>query len=324
MNDKGYFVKFTFLAVMIGVVLFSRMAYPAAAPTSLAEVTSVARSNMPSSSVPTFVLPSTAVSAGANAGAGTTTDDHLSSIPSLRTAAPVIQNTASLAADMKTGAIYDATGADRRWPTASLAKLMAATIVADKFDPTTRITITEGMFAADLQEQTLVVGRTYTVNDLLHLMLLPSSNVAAEAVAAFYGRDAFIAEMNARAAEWGMEDTHYDDPSGISAGDESTANDLLILAQKIYTDYPQLLAITRTPQYSITEQSSGKSILIKSINDFAGEADFVGGKTGHTEQADGNLLSVFRYGGRVFCIIVLGSNDRFGDTKTLYDWLKGT
>lgn len=315
MND-GNFLKFIFLAAVIGAVLFSRMAYPAAAPSSLAEISpSAAKSN--AAAVPMFVLPSTAVSAGSAVAAGNVTGAATSAV-----ATPVLMDAASLVANLTTGAVYEATNTGERWPTASLAKLMSATIVLDKLNPATKITITESMFATDPSEFTLVVGSTYTVSDLLHLMLLPSSNVAAEAVATFYGRDAFMAEMNARATAWEMADTHYDDPSGISAGDQSTANDLMKLAQKIYANYPQILQISRLQQYYVTEQNSGKKILIKSINDFAGEPDFIGGKTGHTDQADGNLLSLFNHDGQVVLIVVLGSNGRFNDTKTLYDWYK--
>ena len=248
--------------------------------------------------------------------------DSPSVLPAKTVPPPALLDEASLVADLKTGTMYETVNADRRWPTASLTKLMSATVVADKLDPSTRITITENMFSADPSEQTLTVGGTYTVSDLLRLMLLPSSNVAAEAVAAFYGRDAFLAEMNARAAAWGMASTHFDDPSGISAGDQSSADDFLKLAQKIYADYPQLFQITRTPQYTVIEENSGRKSVIKSINDFAGEADFVGGKTGHTDQAGGNLLSVFRNGSRIVFIVVLGSDDRFGDTQALYGWYK--
>lgn len=306
---------------MIGAVLFSRMAYPAAAPTTLAEMNS-AKPSAQSGEVPLFVLPQVVVSAQGGAGDASSADANVPAPLSTRIAPPpALQDAAVLAADLKTGTAYDAVNTDRRWPTASLTKLMSATIIEDKLDPSTRITITENMFAADPQEQTLVVGGTYTVSDLLRFMLLPSSNVAAEAVAAFYGRDAFLAEMNARAAAWGMEDAHFDDPSGISAGDQSTANDFLKLAQKIYADYPQIFQISRTPQVSITEENSGKKIVIKSINSFAGEPDFVGGKTGRTDQAGGNLLSVFRNGSKTFFIVVLGSDDRFGDTQKLHDWL---
>lgn len=314
MNNN--FVKFTFLVVVIGAVLFSRIAYPVATPANLAKITGATKPSAPAGGVPTFVLPpasSAAVSAESGAGNSTGTD---ASIP------VALQNAASLVADIKTGTVYDAVRVGERWPTASLAKLMTATVVLDNFNLAARITITEPMFALDPTEQTLVVGGTYTAADLLNAMLLPSSNVAAEALAAFYGKDAFLQMMNARAAAWGMEDTHFDDPSGISAADQSTASDLLKLAKMIYTSYPRILQITRTLQAYVTEQNSGKKTLIKNINGFAGEADFVGGKTGHTNEASGNLLSVFRYNGHSLLIIVLGSDDRFSDTQKLYDWYK--
>ena len=128
--------------------------------------------------------------------------------------------------------------------------------------------------------------------------------------------------MNARAASWGMTNTHYDDPSGLSAGNESTPDDLLKLAQKIYTNYPQILQITRTPEVTLTEISTGKKIVVKSINDFAGRPDFIGGKTGYTDEADGNLLSIFNYENRPLLVIVMGTSDddRFDNTLALYNW----
>src|SRR6185437_4224032 len=141
----------------------------------------------------------------------------------------------------------------------------------------------------------LVVGGTYTVEDLLHVMLMPSSNVAAEAMADYIGHDKFMQEMNQRAAQWGMSSTYFDDTSGISAGNESTANDLKILAQHVYTQYPGVLALTDTHQITITNLANGKRSLVTSINDYAGEPEFIGGKTGHTEQAGDNLLSIFDY-----------------------------
>ena len=130
--------------------------------------------------------------------------------------------------------------------------------------------------------------------------------------------------MNARAAAWGMANTHYDDPSGLSSGNQSTADDLLLLAQKIYSDYPKVLAITRTTQATATELGSGTKTLVKSINDFAGEADFIGGKTGYTTIADGNLLSIFKYKNRPILVIVLGTDeaDRFTNTERLFSWFK--
>ena len=316
---NGHFMKFVFLVAVLGAVLFSRMAYPTASPADLANV-GTAKGNAGYQAVPLFILPSIAVSAGA-------VDTSIADVSQVAEtqgtqSAPKLQAAASLVADLTSGTVFEGTNSDKRWPTASITKLMTAAVAVDKVDPATKISITEDMFAVDPTEQTLVIGGTYSVADLLQMMLLPSSNVAAEAIADFYGKGAFLTEMNIYATRWGMGNTYFGDPSGITATNQSTANDLLKLAQKIYMSYPQIFGTTRTSETYITEVNSGKRMLIKSIDTFAGEPDFIGGKTGHTDEASGNLLSVFRYGGRPILTIVLGTNDRFSDTQKLYDWFK--
>jgi D-alanyl-D-alanine carboxypeptidase len=195
--------------------------------------------------------------------------------------------------------------------------------VLDQLTPSTTITITPQMFAADPDEYTLVIGGTYTVEDLLHVMLMPSSNVAAQAMTDYIGQAQFMNEMNARAQAWGMTSTYFADPSGISAANESSANDLLILAQHIYNNYPEILALTNTPVTTITELNSGKKITVRSINKFAGTPGFVGGKTGNTPQADSNLLSIFNDNGTPVFITVLGAPALpFIDTSNLYSWYR--
>ncbi len=200
---------------------------------------------------------------------------------------------------------------------------MTARLIFDQLATSTRITITPQMFAADPNEQVLVIGGTYTVEDLLHIMLMPSSNVAAQAMADYIGQAQFMNEMNARAEQWGMTNTYFADPSGISAANESSANDLLILAQHVYHNYPGILALTDTPVTTITELNSGKNITVRSINIFAGDPNFVGGKTGNTPQAGGNLLSIFNNNGRKIFIVVLGAPALpFKDTSALYSWFQ--
>jgi D-alanyl-D-alanine endopeptidase (penicillin-binding protein 7) len=212
-----------------------------------------------------------------------------------------------------------------RWPTASLTKLMTATLIFDQLATSTKITITPQAFSVDPSEYTLAIGGTYTVNGLLHLMLMPSSNVAAEAMADAIGHAQFMNEMNARATAWGMTDSYFEDTSGISAANQSTAHDLLLLAQHIYQNYPGIFALTDTPAAMITDYENGAHIPVHSINAFAGQSDFIGGKTGNTPQAGANLLSVFRYHGHPVLIVILGENtlsSTFPDTTRLYSWFK--
>lgn len=337
MNRTDYYKKIVFFLVIIGVGLVSRVAYEAssnqnAATSSLAFVSAGAATG--TGMEPSAFLKENAFAVPADTGAAVGENISMGysasaaegpSFPRNNPAAPSgLQYEAALIADLKTGAIYFGENNSRRWPLASVTKLMAATVVMDNFDMNKAITITPGAMAVDPSEKTLRAGDTYTAFDLLQFLLLPSSNVAAEAFADSYGKTMFLDAMNARSIAWGMIHTHYDDPSGLSPANQSTADDLLLLAQKIYSDYPKILSVARTAQVYVTELNSKKKALVKSINDFAGEADFIGGKTGYTDVADGNLLSIFRYNGRPVLIIVLGTDvaNRFSNTKKLYDWYK--
>ncbi|MDE2019502.1 MAG: D-alanyl-D-alanine carboxypeptidase [Patescibacteria group bacterium] len=322
--------KLLFLAIIIALALFSRFAYPTFFGSRQPITDNPATDGR---SVPYFAMQSVEAS--------TSTAAEPSATPvAVRPRAlmgtanftatgdaspPVIADHETLIADLDSGSIIYGSHIDERWPLASVTKLMTASIVLDHFTLNQPITVTPAAVAADPTATLLQAGDVYTVSDLLHALLLPSSNVAAEAFAGAYGREQFLALMNARAAAWGMVHTHYDDPSGLSPGNRTTAGDLLLLAQKIYADYPQILAITRTPQVTIKELNSGRLVPVKSINDFAGRPDFIGGKTGFTDEADGNLLSIFSYKNHPVLFVVLGTadNERFSETLKLLQWFEG-
>ncbi len=319
--------KLFFLFVIMAAIFFARFAYPdiSGVPASAGNDRPQTADAETATAPPTLVLPQTSVNSAnntidASANANTVTENNTTT--SL-TPLPNFSSEAYMVADLSTGSIIAGANVSKRWPTASLTKLMTATLVFDQLTTSTRITITPQMFAADPDERALVIGGTYTVEDLLHLMLMPSSNVAAQAMADYIGRAQFMNEMNARATAWGMTDTYFDDPSGISAANQSTAKDLMILAQHIYENYPGILAITNTPVTTITELNSGKTITVRSINNFAGTPDFIGGKTGNTPQADANLLSLFNDNGTPVLVTVLGAPALpFIDTSMLYSWYR--
>ena len=305
---------FGLLVILIGVFIFSRPSVFVSGDTTSAAGNASSTATA-SSGVAVQTLPSLSADLSAQ--------DFVTSATTA-TEGPDVGAKTELVADLLTGDHYLDMSSSARWPMASISKLMTAVIVEDNLSPDQRITITESMVAVDPTQKILHVGDTYTVANLLYVMLLPSNNVAAEAFAEFYGRTQFLAAMNAKAQLWGMTSTYYDDPSGLSAANQSSANDLLKLAQHIYSQYPQIFTITRTSNITVDNLSTGQPVIIKSINDFAGTPEFVGGKTGYTDQADGNLLSVFQYEGRPIFVVVLGINDgvRFDATQQLYDWFK--
>ena len=336
-------LKFIFLFVIIGVVLFSRVAYPSFGISPSLSAQTIQTVGTSSGAPKILALPvisdalETSVSAtasGVQVSAAASTPSALAtsdysiggSTPSFAKTAngapPQLRDAASLVADLANGTPLVSLNMNTRWPMASLTKLMTAAIVFDNLPMNQTVSITPQMFAVDPQEFTLQAGGTYTVGDLLRVLLLPSSNVAAEALADTYGRTQFLALMNAKAAQWGMTNTYYDDPSGLSAANESTAHDLLLLAQQIYQNYSQLFAITSVPHVTITNYASGAKVSVTSIDNFSGLPDFIGGKTGHTNEASGNLLTVLSYAGHPLFIVVLGTNDRFGDSTKLFNWVK--
>lgn len=238
---------------------------------------------------------------------------------------PIPSARVALVGDLRTGEVYFAHHADERWPMASITKLMTAVLADDKLDARTPVSLGEQDFSVlggDVSRN-LKEGETYLAEDLIRAMLLFSSNESAEALANAYGRDQFLSELNVLAGDWGMHATHFSDPTGLSAGNQSTAKDLFRFAQNIEGMYPELLGITRMKSGVLNELSSGRKVEVSNINAFAGQPSFLGGKTGYTDEAKGNLLSIFEYADRPIVIIVMGTEDRFGETEKLRSWFIG-
>ena len=236
---------------------------------------------------------------------------------------PWIEAAAALAVDLKSGFEFFGFNVDKRWPIASLTKLMTALIVEEKIGDKKTALVSQTAVATEGASGGLEAGGGYLVGDLIKAMMTVSSNDAAVALSEFYGDESFIKEMNVKAEALGMNQTKFFNPSGLSVLNQSTANDLRKLAGIILADYPEIFVASRERQLSIYEINSKKRIELPSINKFSGQPDFIGGKTGFLEEAQQNLLSIFRFNNRPVLIIVLGSkNDRFEETLKIFNWIK--
>ena len=204
----------------------------------------------------------------------------------------------------------------KRWPIASITKLMTAVVVSEKMQATDVIEITSEMLVAD-RNSGFVKGQKYKVSDLVKAMLMISSNDAAYALSIYYGQANFISAMNQKASDLRMNDTHYIDSAGLSVQNQSTVNDLVILAGYIRGYHPDIFKSTRKTKDTITEVKSGKRRTLTNINEFAGQAYFIGGKTGTAPEAGENLLSVFNIAGETKIIIVLGDENRYVETQKI-------
>ncbi len=195
---------------------------------------------------------------------------------------------------------------DQQWPMASLTKLMTAIVSWENIGKDTKITMSERAIATESAAGNFSVGGAYSFTDLVSALLKVSSNDAAAALAEFLGENRFLELMNQKAADLKMQHTRFFDPSGLSSLNQATLEDLEKLVAHIYYRHPEI--------FRITQEKEGN------IHPFAGRPDFIGGKTGFIDEANGNLISLFNNDGRPLLIIVLGSEDRANDTRILYNW----
>jgi serine-type D-Ala-D-Ala carboxypeptidase (penicillin-binding protein 5/6) len=219
------------------------------------------------------------------------------------------------------GEILYERGADRRIPMASITKLMTALLTLEHTKPDNVVTV-RGL-ASSVGESTfnLRPGERLRVRDLLTAALVQSANDAAYALAAYVGKGkvgAFVRLMNKRAAELGLEHTHYVRPDGLDApGHYSSARDVLALARKDM-EFPLFRRTVRRRGGVIAgRQLYAWNDLLKTYS------GAVGVKTGHTDQAGWCEVAAAKRNGLTVYAVVLGSPSRArrnADLMHLLDW----
>lgn len=223
---------------------------------------------------------------------------------------PHLDAKAFIMVDVVTGDVYADRRADTRLPIASVTKLMTALVSRDVLKAGQVVRVSER-------------GTSYAAGDLLYPLFLRSDNAVAEALAVAYGRRIFIERMNMKAHLLGMEDTTFEDASGISANNRSTVTDLARLTRYLFEHDKELLEVSAAPRAHITS-TTGIRWAMASQNRFAVDDSFLGGKLGFTESARQTGLSLFRVrvdgSVRTVGIVVLGSEDWKSDTRTLLSW----
>jgi len=216
-------------------------------------------------------------------------------IPSVQPQAPadVITADSYLVANLATGKVYFSKNADAVWPIASISKLVTAIVVEKNFDPNENIAISSSSVTGYEQTGDVHPNETFSAKDLLTGMLLISSNDAALAFANEHNYPAFISLMNQTVRSLGMSKTAFEDPSGLSPYNVSSANDLFRLAQHLYADEEPVLAITKMPSFDLatTTEHGGHDFI--NIDPFPYDPHYIGGKTGRSGPAGETMLSLF-------------------------------
>ncbi len=225
--------------------------------------------------------------------------------------------------DVDSGAFLAAEGADVERPMASVTKIMTALVVRDHAKLTERIRISESAAATGEAEIGLVPGELWAVGDLLRAVMVRSGNDAAVALAEHVAGsvEAFADLMNQKAAELGLEHSHFVNPHGLDEeGHYTSAGDLVMMAAAALED-PVLARMARTRLVKFKPDPAGVDRVARSTNKLLGVyPGVVGFKTGFTNDAGKVLVSVLRTGDRTLIGVVMNSEDHFADSRELLDW----
>jgi serine-type D-Ala-D-Ala endopeptidase (penicillin-binding protein 7) len=247
--------------------------------------------------------------------------DHVAHALSLHSAAAIIQ-------DQETGEILYGKNASTVTPIASITKLMTAMVVLDAgLDLNETITISaEDMDALRGTHSRLKPGASLSRDELLHVALMSSENRAAAALGRTYpgGIDAFTRAMNLKAQLLGMNGSRFDDATGLSSANVSSAEDLVKLVRAAH-GYDLIRSYTTMTGHEI--HVAGRPLAYHNTNRLvANESWNIGlSKTGFTNDAGRCLVLQAKLAERQVIIVLLdslGKLTRIGDANRIRTWLE--
>lgn len=209
-------------------------------------------------------------------------------------------------------------------PPASTTKLMTALIAVENYSLDQIVTITQEDRSIG-QTMKLVSGEQIRVGDLLAGILINSGNDAAAALALAYpqtGYSGFINQMNLKAGRLGMKNSQFRNVSGLGSNNHySSAHDLALLTIEAMKN-PTIRQLVATQQTTVTSVDGQIVHPLYSTNQLLNQIPgVVGVKTGWTKLAGECLITLVERESGSVIIVVLGSQDRFGETISLIDWV---
>lgn len=245
---------------------------------------------------------------------------------------PQIDGEAAILMDATTGeVIYDKNGEEKLAP-ASTTKVMTALLVLEKTKLTDKVTIGSTPPKAEGTSIGLKEGEVYTVNDLLHGLLLESANDCADALAEFVGGsiENFVKMMNERALTLGANNTHFVNANGLyEEGHITTAYDLSLILREAIKN-PEFIKISRELVYKFPPSDidtfekwvSNKNELIKSNSPYFYKYA-LSGKTGYTTLSKHTFTAAAEKDGHILIVSILKSQLKdyyFPDAKKLFEY----
>ncbi len=233
-----------------------------------------------------------------------------------------------LVQDADTGEVVLTKNSDAIVPIASITKLMTAIVTLDRgLDLEESVTLSKE--DVDLRKGTksrLRPGVVLTRSELLMLALMASENRAAAALGRSYpeGKEAFVDAMNRKAAELGMSDSRFVDPTGLSKGNVSSARDL---AKLVHAAHGYELIREYSTRDRATVTALGRKINFRNTNGLVRNSHWEIGlsKTGYISEAGRCLVMRVRLASKDLIVVLLdswGKQSRIGDANRIRKWLE--
>lgn len=227
-----------------------------------------------------------------------------------------------IAIDIDTDQILYEKNIHQRLSPASTTKIMTALTAVDSYNLGEVLEVKPEALVSG-SSMNLSSGEHITVRSLLYGMMLNSGNDAAYALATSYpaGYSSFVSKMNEKALLLGLKDTNFENPAGFdSLNHYSSAYDMSVIARLLIRN-PQVSKIVSTTDTQVTSVDNTHVHNLRNLNKLLGQDGVIGIKTGFTEKAGENLVGLVDRNGHKVLTVVLASNDRFGETKSLMDWV---
>ena len=237
--------------------------------------------------------------------------------------APPVYAQSAIVIDARNGRTLYQKNADETRQAASTQKLLTGLIIAtrENLDGTVRIARADTL--VEPTKLGLREGEIYTRRELLHAVMVKSSNDAAAALARDHAGSeaAFAEEMTRVAAAFGARNSRFLNAHGLPAPQYSSARDMARIAFQAYRQ-PDLRRMMLT-RHLVFRLASGRTRTLKATNELLERSpEFTGMKTGYTIAAGRCLVTSATINGRELILVQLGSKSKyiFDDAERLLRW----
>lgn len=243
---------------------------------------------------------------------------------------PSLRSSAFLVQDQTSGTVITAKNAESVQPIASITKLMTAMVALDAKPGLQEelIVSNEDIDTLKGTSSRLRVGARLTREEMLRLALMSSENRAASALSRHYpgGKPAFVAAMNAKARQLGLDNTHFEDPTGLTSANVSTPRDLAAMVNAAY-QYPLIREFTTTAGDKV--RVAGREMQFNNTNSLVKNPQWDIGlsKTGYIAEAGKCLVMQVWMNSKPMIIVLLdswGKSTRIGDANRIKRWMEKT